>query len=110
MTHLPQGLAQDIFQRQLAVLGRSSPRPTTLIPPLGSYRRAPRPAPRVANATQLAAQRRRRVFCSLVGAVVVTMVAAWLVGGLFVPLQLLADVLLVAYVVMRFVLLMWRGI
>ena len=86
------------FQQQLALLGRSNVRPTSLIPPLGKPRPAMHASPRNVSGSQLAAQRRRRVFFALVGAVVLTMFGAWMIGGLFIPLQLLADVLLVAYI------------
>lgn len=86
------------FQQQLALLGRSNARPTSLIPPLGKSRPVIRPTSAGVSGAQLAAQRRRRVFCSLVGAVVATMLGAWVFGGLFVPLQLLADLLLIAYI------------
>lgn len=88
------------FQQQLALLGRSNARPTSLIPPLGKARPVMKAGTgsRSVNGAQLAAQRRRRVFFSLVGAVVATMLGAWLIGGLLIPLQLFADLLLVAYI------------
>jgi hypothetical protein len=49
---------------------------------------------------QRAAQRRRRVLILLVGSVVVTLAGAALLGGMFIWLQLLADALLVSYVVL----------
>ena len=52
------------------------------------------------SGTQVAAQRRRRVFLALVAAVCLTMVGAWQLGGMFVSLQVIADFLLVAYVTM----------
>jgi hypothetical protein len=92
------------FQRQLATLERTSPyrsapartgrvRATRAVPLAGPVRRP-------LTASQVAAQRRRRVFIGLAGSVVVTLALAVLAGGWFIALHLVADALFVTYVVL----------
>lgn len=105
------------FQRQLAVLERSSPHrpgpsrtmPTRAGGPRAAVGRRPvvqpighgvaerRSVPGVGGG-RVAAERRRRVVIFLAAAVVTTGAVAWMLGGWFWGLNLVADGLLVAYI------------
>jgi hypothetical protein len=95
------------FRRQLESLDRATPaehrsvvgRATGLRRRTGE-RAVPAPpsARRLVSSAQLAAQRRRRVLGLLVASVVVTLVAAFVLGGWFVLANLAADAMLVAYI------------
>jgi hypothetical protein len=91
------------FQRQLATLERATPYQSGTARMGGPTRNAPKTA-RVArqplSGAQLAAQRRRNALVVLVGMVVATLVGAVVVGGWFVALHVLADALLITYVVL----------
>ena len=93
------------FQRQLATLERATPHRASPARAAARGRAVPLAGPvaavrRPLTASQVAAQRRRRVLVMLAGSVVVTLALAVLAGGWFVLLHLLADALLVTYVVL----------
>ncbi len=93
------------FSRHLSVLERATPggRQSTSARPVAAGQ-FPGYAPARRNAMSLSTARRRRrdVLFVLAGAAAVTLVLAVIVGGLFVPLQILADVLLVGYIALLF--------
>lgn len=94
------------FQRQLATLDRrggdflggslTGARPASLTQQMRA------PQVRRASASQLAAQRRRRVFTLLTSTAVLSLALAFLLDGPFVWVHLLVDGLLAAYVVLVF--------
>jgi hypothetical protein len=94
------------FNKHLSVLERTSPTRVGL--PAVSARRSASQLPpgygpvgrRSVMSLDEARKRRRDVLFALVGAALVTLVAAVLVGGAFVWLHLLADVLVGGYVVL----------
>lgn len=95
------------FNKHLSVLERTSParhEAASMRPQGGSRGALPYPtydpAGRRAGAMSRSQARRRRrdVLFALAGAVLVTLMLAVLAGGMFVYLQLLADVALIAYV------------
>jgi hypothetical protein len=93
------------FQRQLATLEKATPYRAPLVRSPGASRRAasagrPETARPSLTAGQRAAQRRRMVLVGLVGLAIVSLGLALTVSGWFVLLHLLADGLLVAYVVL----------
>jgi hypothetical protein len=91
------------FQRQLATLERTAPYRSPIGRSGGRGRSPARATPtsgpvrRPLTASQRAAHRRRLVLGGLIGTAVVTLGLALVVGGWFVLLHLLTDVLLVAY-------------
>jgi DNA-binding transcriptional ArsR family regulator len=86
------------FNRHLAVLARTAPGPD--IDPV-SGRTAPHHARRATGMNLVEARRRRRhVLTALAGVASVTAALAFVGGGLFVALHLLADAALAAYLVL----------
>jgi len=61
---------------------------------------APPTARRLPSSGQLAAQRRRRVLGLLLASVVITLLAAFVLGGWFVLANLVVDAMLVGYLVL----------
>lgn len=96
------------FNRHLSVLERATPggrqAPASRASLSGLSGQYPSFAPVRRNGMSISSARRRRrdVLFVLAGAVAVTLVLAVIVGGLFVPLQLVADLLLVGYVALLF--------
>ncbi len=101
------------FSRHLSVLERATPAEVVPLrtvapsdrgvhrisstPKVAARPSAPEPAPETTLTLAEAYRRRRTVLISLAGAAAVTLVGALLAGGVMIPLQLLVDVLLVAY-------------
>jgi hypothetical protein len=93
------------FNRHLSVLERATPnsRPPSGIRPSSSTQfPAFAPVRRHGMSLSTARRRRRDVLFVLAGTAVVTLLLAVIVGGMFVPLQLLADLLLVGYLALLF--------
>jgi hypothetical protein len=89
------GPARPVAARPAAPRAAARNRPVTQPVRVGT----PAPAHRsTVSGGRVAAERRRRVVIILAAAVVTTAAVAWMVGGWFWGLNLLADALLVAYI------------
>ncbi len=91
------------FSRHLSVLERATPggRQAPAARTSGQFP-GYNPIRRQGMSLSTARRRRRDVLFVLVGAAAITLVLAVIVGGMFVPLQLASDVLLVAYIGLLF--------
>jgi hypothetical protein len=94
--HSRLGDSISLFNRHLSVLERTAPTGSTSasLSPMANGAASPLPVPRSAIEAQ---QRRREVLAVIGAAVLVSLAGAALIGGLFVYLHLLIDVLALGY-------------
>ncbi len=95
--HARLGDSISLFNRHLSVLERTAPTGSTSssLSPLANGAAAPLPVPRSAIEAQ---QRRREVLAIMGAAILVSLAAAALIGGVFVIVHVLIDVIALAYV------------
>ena len=95
--HARLGDSISLFNRHLSVLERTAPTGSTSasLSPLADGAAAPLPVPRSAIEAQ---QRRREVLAVMGAAVLVSLAGAALIGGVFVIVHVLIDVIALAYV------------
>ena len=97
--HARLGESISLFNRHLSVLERTAPTGSTSasLSPMADGVASPLPVPRSAVEAQ---QRRREVLAVMGAAVLVSLAAAALIGGAFVLLHILIDIVALGYVVM----------
>ncbi len=97
--HARLGDSISLFNRHLSVLERTAPTGSSSasLSPMAGGSARPLPIPRSAVEGR---QRRREVLAVLGAVVLVTLAGAALIGGLFVYLHILVDVVALTYVVM----------
>jgi hypothetical protein len=97
--HARLGDSISLFNRHLSVLERTAPTGSTSasLSPMANSAASPLPVPRSAIEAQ---QRRREVLAVMGAAVLVSLAGAALIGGLFVVLHVLIDIVALGYVVL----------
>ena len=97
--HARLGDSISLFNRHLSVLERTAPTGSTSasLSPMTNGAASPLPVPRSAVEAQ---QRRREVLAVMGAAVLVSLAGAALIGGVFVFVHILIDIVALGYVVM----------
>ena len=95
--HAWLGDSISLFNRHLSVLERTAPTGSTSasLSPMANGAASPLPVPRSAIEAQ---QRRREVLAVMGAAVLVSLAGAALIGGMFVVLHVLIDIVALGYV------------